>query len=147
MDTSGTELPVLSICLTCRDGREDRYDGERGGTRLARALLTGHLTGENGCGAFRVRGVKCISQCKRSCAIALSGPNRFTYVFGDLDPQEPSHLDAVITVSSLYLDATEGFLRREDRPAPLQTGILGRVPPLNTGSDLVTPLWPEIATQ
>ena len=147
MDISHTEPLLLLICLTCRDGREDRYDGVRGGTRLARSLLAGRLTGESGCSALRVRGVQCMSQCKRSCAIALSGPNRFTYVFGDLDPQEPSHLDAVITVSSLYRDATEGFLHREDRPAPLQTGILGRVPPFNTGSDLVTPLAPEVATR
>ena len=30
-----TELPLLSICVTCRDNREEIY-GERGGARLAR---------------------------------------------------------------------------------------------------------------
>lgn len=78
--------------------------------------------------------------------MALSGPDRFTYLFGDLDPQEPAHIDAVIAVCSLYRDAPEGFVRREDRPAPLRTGILGRVPPLDTASDLVTPLLREAAT-
>ena len=31
--------PVLSICTSCRDGRE-AVDGSRGGTRLAQAVIT-----------------------------------------------------------------------------------------------------------
>ena len=86
-----------------------------------------------------------MSQCKRPCAIALSGSERFTYVFGDLDPDTPGHVDALLALSSLYLEAPEGFLRRGERPEPLRAGILGRLPPSNTTSDLVTPLLKEAA--
>ncbi len=84
-----------------------------------------------------------MSQCERPCTIALSGPNRFTYLFGDLDPHAPGHIHAVLALPSLYMDAPEGFLRREERPEPLRAGILGRVPPSDTASDLVTPLIRE----
>ena len=94
------ELPLLSICTTCRDGRETVCNGVRGGTRLAEAVLA-RLAGDIGRTAFRVRGVSCMSQCKRPCAIALSGPDRFTYVFGDLDPDTPGHVDALLALSSL----------------------------------------------
>jgi predicted metal-binding protein len=92
-----------------------------------------------------LRGVNCLSQCKRSCTVALSGPGRFTYVFGDLDPEAPDHADAVLAVTASYAAAPEGFLAREDRPAPLRAGILGRVPPLSSASDLIVPLVPVAA--
>ena len=84
-----------------------------------------------------------MSQCKRPCTIALSGPDRFTYLFGDLDPDAPGHIDALLALSSLYADAPEGFLHREERPEPLRAGILGRVPPPDTASALVSPLVRE----
>lgn len=90
--------------MTCRDGHEELHNGVRAGARLTEATLDA-LTRRKGRPGLRVRGVKCISQCKRSCTIALSGAGRFTYVFGDLDPHKPDHVDAVLTVSSLYRDA------------------------------------------
>ncbi len=144
MNLSNPDLPLLSICTTCRDGREDRHEGVRGGARLAEAILD-RQEGERGLTAFRLRGVRCMSQCKRPCAIALAGPDRFTYVFGDLNPEAPDHIDAVLALASLYQNAPEGFLRRDERPEPLQAGILGRLPPLNTTSDLVTPLLEKAA--
>ena len=32
------EIPLLSICVTCRDNREDFYE-DRGGTRLAKKVF------------------------------------------------------------------------------------------------------------
>ena len=110
------KLPLVSICLRCRDGRENDFDGVRGGTRLAEGVLV-RLAGKSS-PAFQLRGVNCMSQCKRPCTIALSAPNRFTYLFGDLDPYTPDHIDALLALPSLYMVAPEGFLRREERPEP-----------------------------
>lgn len=144
MRHSDLELPLLSICLTCRDGRETDRDNVRGGTRLAEVVLA-RLGDETGLATFRLRGVNCMSQCKRSCAVSLAAPHRFTYLFGDLDPEAPDHVDALLSLIPLYQDAPEGFLRREERPEPLRAGILGRLPPPNTASDLVMPLKQETA--
>ena len=38
-------------------------------------------------GGLKVRGVYCMSQCKRSCVVSFTAPDRFTYTFGDLDPK------------------------------------------------------------
>ncbi len=132
------DAPTLSICLTCRDGREDACAGERGGARLARAVVERAATA--GLSGLRLRGVRCMSQCKRPCVAALTAPGRFAYLFGDLDPQAPDHAAALLALVPLYSAAPEGFLRRDERPEPLRTAILGRLPPPDTGSDLVTPL-------
>ncbi len=137
--TDPTDLtrPTLSISLRCRDGREAAHDETRGGARLAQAVAA--LAGREGCAA-RLRGVHCMSQCKRSCVVSLTAPGGFTYVFGDLDPDDPAHARAILGLIPLYRAAPEGFLTRDARPAPLRAAILGRLPPLDTGSDLVFPL-------
>jgi predicted metal-binding protein len=130
-------VPTLSICLRCRDGREaDRAD-LRGGARLAQAVVD--LVARQGCAAA-LRGVHCMSQCKRPCVVSLTAPGAFTYVFGDLDPEDPAHAQAILDLIPLYRAAPEGFLTRDARPAPLRAAILGRLPPLGTASDLILPL-------
>jgi predicted metal-binding protein len=130
-------LPTLSICLRCRDGREAAHGDMRGGARLAEAVCG--LVARQGCEA-NLRGVRCMSQCKRSCVVSLTAPGAFTYVFGDLDPKVPDHAKAILDLIPRYRSAPEGFLARDARPAPLRASILGRLPPIGTNSELVTEL-------
>lgn len=141
-----TETPTLSICLTCRDRREDLRGDLRGGARMAMAvgaLAGGQAPAAQAAMPARLRGVRCMSQCKRACVVSLTAPGAFTYVFGDLDPENPAHLQAVLDLIPLYLAAPEGFLRRDQRPGPLRASILGRLPPLDTCSELVASILPE----
>ncbi|MFN3644242.1 MAG: DUF1636 domain-containing protein [Gemmobacter sp.] len=136
--------PTLSICLTCRDGREGAHAEIRGGARLAAAVLAAAIRQRV---AADLRGVRCMSQCKRPCVVSLTAPGGFTYVFGDLDPADPAHAQAVLNLVPLYRAALEGFLPREARPEPLRAGILARLPPIATTSGLTVPLHhPETST-
>ncbi|MEO0810146.1 MAG: DUF1636 domain-containing protein [Pseudomonadota bacterium] len=131
---------TLSICLRCRDGREDRDTDldQRGGRRLARAVADVFPNSRAASLGVHLRGVNCMSQCKRPCTIALSGLGRFTYLFGDLDPM--LHANDSLSVAAAYADECNGFLARPERPEVMQTGILGRIPPLGFAGDLVEPL-------
>ena len=135
----GDDGPTLSICLRCRDGREDRNTDldQRGGRRLAYAVAYAFPDSTAASRGIRLRGVNCMSNCKRPCTIALSGPGRFTYLFGDLDPM--LHAGDVLSVAAAYAEAEGGFLPRPARPRVLRTGILGRIPPLGFAGDLVEP--------
>ena len=131
------ESSVLSICTSCRDGRE-AVEGSRGGTRLAHGVISQLEM----CKAteLTVRGVQCMSQCKRPCIASLSGYNRFTSVFGDIDPENAEQVDALFELVARFRIAPEGFLRRGDRPEAMRSNILGRLPPLCSSSSLITPL-------
>ena len=128
--------PILSFCMTCRDGHEAVQSDVRGGARLAQAFLSNNGAVQHH--GLELRGVRCMSQCKRSCIVSLSASGRFTYMFGDLEAAGPGHVEALGDLIPLYLAAPEGFLRREARPEPLRTRILGRLPPPGSSSDLVT---------
>ncbi|MEM6354874.1 MAG: DUF1636 domain-containing protein [Pseudomonadota bacterium] len=122
---------TLSIYLRCRDGREGFFGDERGGARLASAVVADGVEKAG----IAVRGVHCLSQCKRPSAVAVSGPARFTYLFGDLDPARDAA--AVIALEHLYAASPNGFMARGARPKPMQAGVLGRVPPLGWRGDAV----------
>lgn len=129
-------VPTLSICLTCRDGREGDRGDIRGGARLAEAVCAANW---RGC-PVQLRGVRCMSQCKRFCVVSLTAHDAFTYLFGDLDPDDRTHVQAIHDLIPLYRAAPEGFLGRDARPEPLRASILGRLPPVGAKSDLVTNL-------
>ena len=124
--------PVLSICLTCRDGREEKYNS-RGGERFAKKIVNSFKRQDD----VIIRGVNCMSCCKRSCAISLSADKRFTYVFGDIDPKKPLYISSLKKLVLSYAKAKDGFLRRRDRPSNYQSNIIGRFPPLDYKSDII----------
>lgn len=144
MPSKSDDKPILSTCLPCRDGREEGHEDVRGGARLAAAAM--RRIEKTRLSEFELRGVRCMSQCKRSWIASICANGRFTYVFGDLDPETPDHLDALIMLSRLCLEAPEKFLSRAERPEPLRAGILGRLPPPETESPLVTRLEPVTLT-
>lgn len=126
--------PTLSICTTCRDGREADV-ALRGGMRLAQGFVK--RVGDQKTAGVKLRGVQCMSQCKRPCVASLSAHGKFTYVFGDLDPERHDHIDALLELSQSFDRAPDGFLERAERPEQLRSNILGRLPPLDSDSTLV----------
>ena len=122
-----TELPHLSICVTCRDNREEIY-GERGGARLARKAHQ-ELGNKK---VVKIRGVECMSNCKRACILSLTSLNGFTYMFGDIDPNRSEYVKSLKDLISTYKSRPAGFLRRRERPESFRSNILGRLPPINS---------------
>lgn len=89
-----------------------------------------------------------MSQCRRPCVVAFTHPRRFTYLFGDLAPARDA--GPVVAAFGLWLSRSDGYVRRDERPAPLRAGILARIPPLGCAHELVTavrplPDWPRRA--
>ena len=132
------EQPTLSICTTCRVGHEARLE-TRDGARLAAHVVDEHARHPNI--QLKLRGVRCMSQCKRPCIVSLGAPGKFTYVFGDLDPSDQTHITALFELAEKYTKSANGLLDRRERPDALQENILGRFPPLESQSRLIIDLW------
>ena len=122
---------ILSVCISCRDNRENKYK-LRGGKRFSR-MLQKSIRKKN----LLLREVKCMSQCKRACIVSLTAQDSFTYIFGDVDPNQTKYAQELLELVSIYSKANEGFMRRRDRPNLFRSNILGRLPPINSISDLV----------
>ena len=133
-----THVPLLSVCLTCRDNREEIY-GERGGARLARKVHR-ELGNDK---LVKLRGVECMSNCKRACILSLTSLNGFTYMFGDIDPKKSEYVKSLKDLVSTYKSRPAGFLRRRERPEAFRSNILGRFPPIDSKHLIVKKLESE----
>lgn len=135
-DESAQEA-CLSVCMRCKPPEWTGSDAQRPGQQLAEAIaarLRDHPPGPDA-QPVRLRRIRCMSQCKRACVVAFSGAGRFTYLFGDLDPARDA--GAVLEAFALYRSRIDGFMERPERPDVMRAGILGRIPPLDTGPRLV----------
>ena len=125
---------VLSICSTCRDGDEENLK-KRGGQRLLENIVA--YFNYKKLPFLKLRKVRCMSQCKRSCVISFTSNNCFTYVFGDINPKDPQYVKSLFDLVILYGKAEEGFLRRRDRPELFKSNILGRLPAISSRSPII----------
>ena len=125
---------VLSICSTCRDGDENL---KKSGGQLLLENIIAYFNYKK-LPFLRLREVRCMSQCKRSCVISFTSNNCFTYVFGDIDPKDPQYIRSLFDLLISYGKAEEGFLRRRDRPELFKSNILGRLPAIESRSSIIS---------
>ena len=126
---------VLSICSTCRDGDEENL--KKSGGQLLLENIIAYFNYKK-LPFLRLREVRCMSQCKRSCVISFTSNNCFTYVFGDIDPKDPQYIRSLFDLLISYGKAEEGFLRRRDRPELFKSNILGRLPAIESKSSIIS---------
>ena len=74
----------------------------------------------------QVRAVQCLGVCKRPATIAVSAPDGYTFVFGDLEPESGA---AAITAFALsYSRGDYGFVPWAARPELLRGRLVARIP-------------------
>ncbi|WP_018633615.1 DUF1636 domain-containing protein [Neomegalonema perideroedes] len=110
---------TLVVCSTCRLPDSDPAAPKRDGLILAEALEAAGAP---------VRRQECLSACSRGCAVAFTGPKRWTYVQGGLDPHRDR--EAVLAMLSAYASAPDGLVPWRERPEVIRKNTVARVPPL-----------------
>jgi predicted metal-binding protein len=116
---------TLHVCTTCRMGQEIAADGTRPGAALLAAL--------KGAGApdgVRIVPVECLSACDHGCNIALSGPGRWSYVYGRMDPAV--HIDDILAGAAAYAATRDGIVPWRERPVIFRKQSLARIPPMES---------------
>ena len=120
-DTS-SDIEVL-VCATCRQG-QDIPDGEmRPGEQLFVSLKSAQLPPN-----ISIKPVKCLSNCSKGCTVAFRSPQRWTYVYGNLNVSDGP---AIITDGvSKYQNAADGVVPWGERPEHLRKNCIARIPPI-----------------
>ncbi len=114
---------TITVCTTCKRGEPEDADAPRPGARMFAALDAAELPQ-----GVRLRGVECLSACSRGCSMALSGgPSRWTYVYGDLDPD--THVPDILTGAAAYAATEDGLVPWRERPVVFRKQSIARIPP------------------
>lgn len=111
---------ILYVCTSCRREGDDP-EGPRAGARLMAELSA------RADRSLRVEAVECLSVCKRPCTVAVAAPDRWTYVYGDLDPAESAAI--ILDGIAAYAVTPDGIVPWKQRPAAFRTGVIARIPP------------------
>jgi predicted metal-binding protein len=120
--TRPAETVELLVCIKCRQGQDAPEDAERPGAALYRALSGDAVPG------VTITPVECLSNCSRGCTIALRGPGRWTYVYGNLDPA--LHPELIREKAAKYAATADGLVPWRERPEHFRKNCIARLPPL-----------------
>ena len=80
-----------------------------------------------------VRPVQCLSVCKRPATVAVTSPDGYTFLFGDL--QADSGTQALASFVKSYQNSGYGLVPWRERAEVLRKGMLARVPPMQWSPD------------
>lgn len=118
---------ALVICEHCGfSADQDLQDGQSGGTHLLKQLMPLYETWSRKA-ELEIQTVGCLCICDRPCAIALTGFQKYTYLFGDISPLEQAA--DLLAASELYLDSENGWVDGFRLPAALRPCRIARIPP------------------
>ncbi len=117
---------TLIVCTTCRRaaGGPPATRAPWPGTDMLEALESRELPE----GVVTLRPVQCLCACAKGCTVALSGgPERWTYVYGGLDPAK--HPDDILKAAAIYAETADGIIPWADAPTEIRTRAVARIPP------------------
>jgi predicted metal-binding protein len=117
---------VVSVCITCKT-----TDGSAivGPTMFAAVQAAIGSADAN----VMVRPVQCLSVCKRPATIAVSSPDGYTFLFGDLETE--SGTAALMSFVASYQKSGYGLVPWRERAEVLRKGMVARVPPASWSPD------------
>ena len=110
----------ISVCTTCKtqDAAADLV-----GPNLLAAVRDIVSSADRG---LSVRAVQCLGVCKRPTTAAVSGPDRYTFVFADL---QPDGAPALRNFALSYARSDYGLVPWRERAQVLRRGMIARIPP------------------
>jgi len=119
---------TITVCLTCRkrDEAGEYLPDIEGEVRPGRQLfdtLTSYEIPEG----VNIRGVKCLTACKNGCAITLTGDDRWSYIYGNLEPAE--HASDILAGAAAYAATKDGLVPWRERPVIFRKQSIARIPP------------------
>ena len=117
----------LLVCSTCRKGELPDPDAKRPG-----AILHGRLEDTELPDGVQVRAVECLSNCSQGCTIALRSPGRWTYVYGNIDPE--TQVETVVDGVARYAATPDGLVPWRERPQHFRRNCIARIPPIEVAS-------------
>jgi predicted metal-binding protein len=125
-----TKLPagpvIVSVCTTCKNAD----DGTVVGPEMLAAVQAAFGNDDPN---VVVRPVQCLSVCKRPATVAVTSPDGYTFLFGDL--QTESGTAALKSFVKSYRNSGYGLVPWRERAEVLRKGMLARVPPMQWSPD------------
>ena len=121
-DGISTMSVTLHVCITCRAGQIIPEGEMCPGQKLHTAISV-----IGSADTVKVVGVECLSACSQGSAVALSGPGRWSYVYGRMTEADAAE---IVAGAAAYAETIDGIVPWRERPAIFRKQSLARLPPM-----------------
>ena len=122
---------TLYVCMTCKAGQPVPEGALPPGAQLHAALTSGEVSA-----SVQIVPVECLSACSQGCAVALSKPGAWGYVYGRLTAADAP---AILDGAARYAETETGLVPWRERPEIFRKQSLARIPPLGAPAAILTP--------
>jgi len=112
------------VCVLCGRDPADKT-APPAGRALFEALAAEHEARAES--RFRIEPAQCLSNCNRGLTVAIAGPERWTYMFGELTVEDAPQIYRGLVANA---ETEDGLVPWNERPACLRRALIARVPPL-----------------
>ncbi|WP_431298258.1 DUF1636 family protein [Tabrizicola sp. BL-A-41-H6] len=112
---------TLYVCTTCKRGEPVPDGTPKPGADLHAALLAAGAPA-----GVRIVGVECLSACNTGCAVSLSMPGAWSYVYGRLGAENAAD---ILDGAAKYAATADGIVPWRERPVIFRKQSIARVPP------------------
>jgi len=124
----------LLVCTTCASTWQNgKKVGISGGEILLKELSKLHQDWDKR-SQFEICAVSCMSACSHACVVTFASAGKYSYLFGNL-PSDAENISttatAILTCAEIYSDRPDGMLAWKERPEPLKSGVIARIPALS----------------
>jgi predicted metal-binding protein len=112
---------TLYVCTTCKAGEALAEGALPCGARLHAALVAAAPPE-----GVRIVGVECLSACTTGCAVSLTKPGAWSYVYGRLTLDD---VPAILEGAGKYAATADGLVPWRERPTVFRKQSIARIPP------------------
>ena len=112
---------TLYVCTTCKRGEPVPEGTPAPGADLHAALIAAGAPD-----GVRIIGVECLSACNTGCAVSLTMPGGWSYVYGRLGPENAAE---ILEGAAKYAATIDGIVVWRDRPVIFRKQSIARIPP------------------
>jgi predicted metal-binding protein len=124
---------TLFVCKSCHRSVEELAENQVcDGSNLLDKITT--LCRESFTEELAIQPVGCLWACSRGCVVAVSSPEKPTYLLVDLHP-DAENASALIEFTQMYINNRKGAFIWEKLPKELESAIFASIPSVLTKSE------------
>lgn len=124
--------PTLFVCALCRFSATEREQNGVSGGQYLLEQLNQALADQNLADQVQLQPVRCMAACSRSCVVALTAPEKLTFVFNELSPDQSA--TDILQFTQQYLASANGNVPYRERPPLVRSKLMAVLPAVSAAS-------------
>ncbi|WP_460201921.1 DUF1636 family protein [Scytonema sp. NUACC21] len=118
--------PTVLVCKSCHRSSEERPKNQLADGSILLDKINSLCSEKSLSDELKIQPVECLWACNHGCVVSVSSPDKLTYLFVNLPPEESPA--ALLKFMKLYINSRKGVVPWKQFPEVLQSAIFAKIP-------------------